>query len=132
MNAMQQLEGMGYRFRLDGNSIRYTLYGGSPPVEAESLLRRLDKDFVRAVLQARRAGCVMVKPQIVRVPWGDRYRYMAMIYAAKTAGELADVKVTFIRSTRECVYELLPPGVDFMKYDVLKEIMHGEEQQGIQ
>lgn len=118
MNAMQQLEGMGYRFKLDGDRIRYTLYGGRPPPEAESLLQSLDKELVRSVLQARAMGCVTVKPQIVRVPWEERCRYLAMIGAAKACGELADVKVTFIRSTRECVYELLPPGVDFMKYDV--------------
>lgn len=118
MNAMQQLEGMGYRFRLDGDHVRYTLYGGCPPPEADALLHSLDKDFVRSVLNARATGCVTIKPQIVRVPWEDRFRYMSMINAAKRAGELADVKVTFIRSTRECVYELLPPGVDFMKYDV--------------
>ena len=118
MNAMQQLEGMGYRFKLDGDRVRYTLYGGHPPPEADALLHSLDKDFVRSVLNARAAGCVTIKPQIVRVPWEDRFRYMSMINAAKCAGELADVKVTFIRSTRECVYELLPPGVDFMKYDV--------------
>lgn len=117
MNVMQQLEGMGYRFKLDGNHVRYTLYGGRPPPEADALLRSLDRDFVRSVLESRAEGYIMVKPQIVRVPWEDRCRYMAMIHAAQCAGEVADVKVTYIRSTGECIYELLPPGVDFMKYD---------------
>lgn len=118
MNTMQQLEGMGYRFKIEGDHVRYTLYGGQPPPEADALLHSLDRDFVRSVLQARAQGCVTVKPQIVRVPWEERFRYQGMIYAAKCAGELADVKVTFIRSTKECIYELLPPGVDFMKYNV--------------
>lgn len=98
MNAMQQLEGMGYRFKMDGDRVRYALYGGQPLPEAERLLQSLDRGFVRSVLQARANGCVTVKPQIVRVPWEERFRYQTMIYAAQCAGELADVKVTFIRS----------------------------------
>ena len=123
MNAMQQLECMGYRFSLDGDRVRYALYGGRPPPEADALLQSLDREFVRGILLARASGCVTIKPQIVRVPWEERHRYLIMIHAAQIAGELADVKVTYIRSTRECVYELLPPGVDFMKYDPMK----GEE-----
>ena len=118
MNAMQQLEGMGYRFKLDGDRVRYTLYGGQAPLEADALLRSLDREFVRSVLESRAKGYETVKPQIVRVPREERCRYLAVIGAAKACGELADVKVTYIRSTGECIYELLPPGVDFMKYDV--------------
>lgn len=117
MNAMQQLEGMGYRFKLDGERVRYTLYGTQPPQEAEELLRSLDRDFVKSVLQAREKGYTTIKPQIVHAPWEERYRYMNMIKAAQMAGELLSVKVTFVRSTRECIYELIPPGVDFKKYD---------------
>ena len=118
MNAMQQLEGMGYRFKLDGDRVRYTLYGGQPPPEADVLLHSLDRNFVRSVLEARAEGYVTVKPQTGRVPREERCRYLAVIGSAKACGELADVKVTYIRSTGECIYELLPPGVDFMKYDV--------------
>ena len=56
MNAMQQLEGMGYRFKLDGDRVRYTLYGGQAPLEADALLRSLDREFVRSVLESRAKG----------------------------------------------------------------------------
>lgn len=117
MNALEQLERMGYRFRLEGESVRYSLYGGNPPPEAEALLKSLDKNFARDMLTARAKGYQIVQPDVIRVPWPQRYRYMGMIRAAQLCGELADVKVTFIRSTGECVYELLPPGVNIMKYD---------------
>ena len=128
MNAMQQLEAMGYRFRLDGERVRYTLYGGEPPREAEELLRSLDRDFVRDILRARERGCITVKPQLVHVPWEERYRYLCAIKAALITGELLSVRVTFVRSTRACVYELTPPGVDFMKYDPLKGVAHGQAE----
>ncbi len=128
VNAMQQLESMGYRFTLDGDQVRYALYGGQPPPEAQTLLHSLDRDFVRGILKARQAGYTVVKPQIVRVPWEERYRYLLMIHAAQLAGELVDVKVTFIRKTKECVYELIPPGVDFMKYDVMKGETYGKTE----
>lgn len=128
LNAMQQLESMGYRFKLDGDSVRYTLYGGQPPPEAKTLLHSLNRDFVHGILQARHAGYTVVKPQIVRVSWEERYRYLVMIHAAQLAGELVDVKVTFIRKTRECIYELMPPGVDFMKYDVMKGETYGKTE----
>ena len=118
MNAMQELEGMGYRFHLDGERVRYELYGGQAPARAAELLAALDREFVRSVLMARKAGYTVVKPQIVHVPRADRERYFAMIAMAHANQEFADVKVTYIRPTGETIYELLPPGVDFMKYDV--------------
>lgn len=121
LETLERLEKMGYRFRLEGNSILYALYGGAPPPQAAALLKSLDKDAVRTVLLAREKGCATVKPDVIRVPWPQRYRYMGMIRAAQLCGELADVKVTFIRSTGECVYELLPPGVDIGKYDLCQE-----------
>lgn len=117
MNAMQELENMGFRFRMDGDRIRYELYGGQAPPRAAELLATLDRAFVCSVLMARKAGYTVVKPQIVHVPRADRDRYFAMIAMAHANKEFADVKVTYIRPTGETIYELLPPGVDFMKYE---------------
>lgn len=117
MNAMQELESMGYRFHLDGDRVRYELYGGQAPAGAAELLEKLDREFVHSVLMARKAGYTVVKPQIVHVSRADRDRYFAIMKAAYENGEFADVKVTYIRPTGETIYELLPPGVDFMKYE---------------
>ena len=117
MNAMQELESMGYRFTLDGDRVRYELYGGEAPARAAELLAELDRNVVHSVLMARKMGYTVVKPQIVHVLRSDRDRYFAMIKAAYEHGEFADVKVTYIRPAGETIYELLPPGVDFMKYE---------------
>lgn len=55
---------------------------------------------------------LVVKPREVVVPWEDRCLYMYAIKAALDAGALLDVKVTYIRRTRECIYHLTPPEVD--------------------
>ena len=60
-------------------------------------------------------GRIDVRPR--DVPSVDRDRYYAMIAAAYNNGEFASVRVTYIRPTRETIYELMPPGVDFMKYE---------------
>lgn len=117
MNAMQELESMGYRFTLDGDRVRYELYGGEAPARAAELLAELDRNVVYSVLMARKMGYTVVKPQIVHVSRVDRDRYFAMIAAAHNNGEFASVRVTYIRPTGETIYELMPPGVDFMKYE---------------
>ena len=117
MNAMQELENMGYRFHLEGDRVRYERYGGQAPARAAELLAELDRNVVHSVLMARKMGYTTIKPQIVHVLRSDRDRYFAMIKAAYEHGEFADVKVTYIRPTGETIYELLPPGVDFMKYE---------------
>ena len=105
------LERMGYRFRLEGEAVRYSVLG-EPPPGAEELLRRLDREQVRAVLRDRARGYTVVKPREVVVPWEDCYPYMHAIKAALDAGALLDVKVIYIRRTRECIYHLTPPEVD--------------------
>lgn len=122
--ALIELEAMGYRFELDGDSIRYSLYGGEPPPGAGELLRRLDREQVRMLLQARQAGCTLVKSDVVRVSWPDRYLYLLAIREARDAGKLSSVRVTYIRATGECVYELMPPGVDLDPYlAIFREVM---------
>lgn len=111
MSELMELERMGYRFRLEGEAVTYRLLG-EPPPGAEALLRRLDREQVRAVLRDRARGYTVVKPREVVVPWEDRYLYMHAIKAALDAGALLDVKVIYIRRTRECIYHLTPPEVD--------------------
>lgn len=112
---MQALEGMGFHFTLDGEQIRWR-YAGTPPEGAETILHRLDREEVRRVLLDRQRGYRTVKPQVVVAPWPERYAYLAAIKAALDAGELADVQVTYIRRTRECVYHLMPPGLELARW----------------
>lgn len=55
MTEFEQLEAMGYRFRLEGEQIRYRIVGTPPPHAAE-LFARLDRVRVRHILEARAAG----------------------------------------------------------------------------
>ncbi|MBQ8313256.1 MAG: hypothetical protein IJX84_08650 [Clostridia bacterium] len=119
MTEFEQLEAMGYRFRLEGEQIRYRIVGTPPPHAAE-LFARLDRAQVRHILEARAAGYTVVKPDVLVVPWPDRYRYMAAIKAAQLDGKFISVQVVYRKSTRECVYYLTPPGVDLQPY--LKEV----------
>lgn len=68
MSDMQQLEAMGYRFRLEGEAVRYSVLG-EPPPGAEELLRRLDREQVRAVLRDRARGYTTLRPEEAEVPW---------------------------------------------------------------
>ena len=68
MSDMQQLEAMGYRFRLEGEAVRYSVLG-EPPPGAEALLRRLDRAQVRAVLRDRARGYPVLRPEEAEVPW---------------------------------------------------------------
>lgn len=111
MSELMQLEAMGYRFRMEGGKVRYRLLGDPPP-GAEALLRRLDREQVRAVLRDRQRGCTVLRPREVVVPWEERWLYLLAIRAAKDAGALLDVQVTYIRRTRECIYYLTPPDAD--------------------
>ena len=115
MNEFLQLESMGYRFRLDGEQIKYRIVG-TPPPQAAELMRRLDREQVRHILTARAAGYTLVKPQRLVVAWPDRYRYLAAIHAAQAEGKLLHVQVAYNRATRECTYLLTPPGLDLSPY----------------
>ena len=68
MSDMQQLDAMGYRFRLEGEAVRYSVLG-EPPPGAEELLRRLDREQVRAVLRDRARGYTVLRPEEAEVPW---------------------------------------------------------------
>ena len=62
------LERMGYRFRMEGDAVTYRLLG-EPPPGAEALLRRLDREQVRAVLRDRARGYTVLRPEEAEVPW---------------------------------------------------------------
>ena len=110
MRELEQLEAMGYHFRLDGDSIRYALYGGQPPPGASALLQSLDREKVRTLLEAREMGLQPLDTLLV--PWADRHIYLYGIKAALDAGALKDVDVIYHRDTKETEYHLWPSGVD--------------------
>lgn len=130
MSELMELERMGYRFRMEGEAVTYRLLG-EPPPGAEALLRRLDREQVRAVLRDRAQGYTVVKPREVVVPWEDRYLYMHAIKAALDAGALLDVKVIYIRRTRECIYHLTPPEADLSPFLAQYRVMEQENGRSV-
>lgn len=117
MNDLLALEAMGYHFSLtDDGQVRYRLYGPEPPSRAAALLARLDGNRVKHILQDRQKGFTTVAPQEIHVPWSQRYEYMQAVKQALDEGALLDVRVIYVRQTRERVYQLVPSDVDLTKY----------------
>ena len=96
MSELMELERMGYRFRMEGDAVTYRLLG-EPPPGAEALLRRLDREQVRAVLRDRARGYTVVKPREVVVPWEDRYPYMHAIKAALDDRHILNDHISYLK-----------------------------------
>ena len=107
MSDMQQLEAMGYRFRLEGEAVRYSVLG-EPPPGAEALLRRLDREQVRAVLRDRARGYTTLSPEEAEVPWEPAsvkavWRTAFTIYEQHTARlQQEDAVVVFQDAAQAC------------------------------
>ena len=107
MSDMQQLEAMGYRFRLEGEAVRYSVLG-EPPPGAEELLRRLDREQVRAVLRDRARGYTVLRPEEAEVPWEPAsvkavWRTAFTIYEQHTARlQQEDAVVVFQDAAQAC------------------------------
>ena len=107
MSDMQQLEAMGYRFRLEGEAVRYSVLG-EPPPGAEALLRRLDREQVRAVLRDRARGYTVLRPEEAEVPWEPAsikavWRTAFTIYEQHTARlQQEDAVVVFQDAAQAC------------------------------
>ena len=107
MSDMQQLEAMGYRFRLEGEAVRYSVLG-EPPPGAEELLRRLDREQVRAVLRDRARGYTVLRPEEAEVPWAPAsikavWRTAFTIYEQHTARlQQEDAVVVFQDAAQAC------------------------------
>lgn len=107
MSDMQQLEAMGYRFRLEGEAVRYSVLG-EPPPGAEALLRRLDRAQVRAVLRDRARGYTTLRPEEAEVPWEPAsikavWRTALTIYEQHTARlQQEDAVVVFQDAAQAC------------------------------
>ena len=107
MSDMQQLEAMGYRFRLEGEAVRYSVLG-EPPPGAEALLRRLDRAQVRAVLRDRARGYTVLRPEEAEVPWEPAsvkavWRTAFTIYEQHTARlQQEDAVVVFQDAAQAC------------------------------
>ena len=107
MSDMQQLEAMGYRFRLEGEAVRYSVLG-EPPPGAEALLRRLDREQVRAVLRDRARGYTVLRPEEAEVPWEPAsikavWRTAFTLYEQHTARlQQEDAVVVFQDAAQAC------------------------------
>ena len=73
------LEGMGFRFRMDGDRVTRRCYG-TPPPEAAAVLARVTREDVRRVLTDRAAGFTTVCAEALVV------RYAPLVRAAAAAG----------------------------------------------
>lgn len=136
MSDMQQLEAMGYRFRLEGEAVRYSVLGGPPP-GAEALLRRLDRAQVRAVLRDRARGYTTLRPEDAEVPWAepvstkDVWRTAFTIYERHTARLQAqeDAAAVFQDAAQACarLYSIGSPmakGLALAVYEALEQSYH--------
>lgn len=72
MTDFERLEAMGYRFKLDGERIAYKIYGGSPPPGGAALLKGLDREEVKRILQDRAAGLKASTPAELDQGWPPR------------------------------------------------------------
>lgn len=98
MTAMQKLENLGYRFRLEGDRVLVQHFGTAPE-EASALLEALDREEVRRTLQDRAAG-FSVAPDGVLWAYGDDVLPTARkLRAALDTGDLWDVRVIYHRKT---------------------------------
>ena len=135
MSDMQQLEAMGYRFRLEGEAVRYSVLGDPPP-GAEALLRRLDRAQVRAVLRDRARGYTVLRPEEAEVPWEPAsitavWRTAFTIYERHTARLQAqeDAIVVFQDAAQACarLYSIGSPiakGLALAVYEALDQAYH--------
>lgn len=106
---MQELEKMGYRFRLDGERVTVRHYG-IPPPEAARLLEKLDKEKVKRILKDRQNG-FSEAPDGVLWAFGDDVLPTAKrIKRAMETGELWDVRVIYHRKTDSAEFHFQPEG----------------------
>lgn len=145
MSDMQQLEAMGYRFRLEGEAVRYSVLG-EPPPGAEALLRRLDRAQVRTVLRDRQRGYTVLRPEEAEVPWEPAsikavWRMAFTIHEQHTARLQAqeDAVAVFQDAAQACarLYNIGSPlaqGLALAVYEALskehKDAASVEEQKG--
>lgn len=107
MNELMQLETMGYRFRMEGGKVRYSLLGDPPP-GAQELLHRLDRAQVRAVLEDRARGYTTLCPGEAEVPWEQptvkaMWRRAFTIYEQHAARlQQEDAVAVFQQAAQEC------------------------------
>ena len=135
MSDMQQLEAMGYRFRLEGEAVRYSVLG-EPPPGAEALLRRLDREQVRAVLRDRARGYTTLSPEEAEVPWEPAsvkavWRMAFTIYEQHTTRLQAqeDAAAVFQDAAQACarLYSIGSPlakGLALAVYEALDQAYH--------
>ena len=135
MSNMQQLESMGYRFRLEGEAVRYSVLG-EPPPGAEALLRRLDRAQVRAVLRDRARGYTVLRPEEAEVPWEPAsvkavWRTAFTIYERHTTRLQAqeDAVAVFQDAAQACarLYNIGSPlaqGLALAVYEALDQAYH--------
>lgn len=135
MSDMQQLEAMGYRFRLEGEAVRYSVLG-EPPPGAQDLLRRLDRAQVRAVLRDRQRGYTVLRPEEAEVPWEPVsvkavWRTAFTIYERHTARLQAqeDAIAVFQDAAQACarLYSIGSPiakGLALAVYEALDQAYH--------
>lgn len=69
MTDFERLEAMGYRFKLNGDKVTYSIYGGKPPPGGAELMQRLDREEVKRILKDRAAGFKALHPPELAQGW---------------------------------------------------------------
>ncbi len=107
MSKMQDLERMGYRFRLEGARVLVEHFG-TPPEGAAALLKLLDREEVRQALQDRAAG-FSVAPDGIIWAYGEDVPMMGQkIKRALDSGELWSVQVVYHKSAGAVEFHFQP------------------------
>lgn len=109
MNAMMELERLGYHFRLDGDRVLMRRYGtGEPPEKAQELISKLDREEVRRTLKDRAAG-FSVAPAGILWAFGDEIMPAAKkIRKALDSGEIWDVFIRYSKSADSAEFHFWP------------------------
>lgn len=109
MTAMEELERMGYRFRLNGTKVLMRKYGSEETTErAKELISGLDREEVKRTLQDRAAGFSAAPAGIIWAYGEEIMPTARKIKAALDSGELWDVFIVYSRSAYSAEFRYWP------------------------
>ena len=105
MNAVIELERMGYRFKLEGDRVVVRRYSATePPERAKELLAGLTKETVKQVLIDRRNGFTVAPAGNLMVQGQQILPVAQKIKAALDTGELWDVQVRYSKKNDSATF----------------------------
>lgn len=109
MNAVIELERMGYRFKLDGDRVVVRRYSATePPERAKELLAGLTMEAIEQVLIDRQNGFSEAPAGTLTVQGQQIPPVAKKIKAALDSGELWDVRVKYSKKNDSATFQWWP------------------------